>query len=192
MCLRLSTPWTVPTRLLCPWDFPGKNVAVGCYFLLHGIFPAQGLNSHLLHWQADSLPLNHQGSPWGTTLLFFIVAVPIYIPTNDVGGFPSPISSSTGIISCLYEDSHVSIISFRLWFAFPWLLMMMHISSCTCCPFVCFCWKNISWFSIFNQVIFCYWLVLELLCRLHIFVFQYYIISQAITFLLTIWRIYLI
>ena len=119
----------------------------------------QGLNPHLLHWQADSLPLNHQGSPWGMTLLFFIVAAPIYIPTNDVGGFPFPISSSTIIISCLYEDSHVSVISFRLWFAFPCLLMMMNISSCTCCPFVCLLWKNISQFSIFNQVIFCYWLV---------------------------------
>ena len=28
-----------------------------------GIFPSQGLNPCLLHWQADSLPLNHQGSP---------------------------------------------------------------------------------------------------------------------------------
>ena len=28
-----------------------------------GIFPDQGLNSCLLHWQADSLPLDHQGSP---------------------------------------------------------------------------------------------------------------------------------
>ena len=26
-------------------------------------FPDQGLNLCLLHWQADSLPLNHQGSP---------------------------------------------------------------------------------------------------------------------------------
>ena len=25
--------------LLCPWDFPGKNTAVGCHFLLQGIFP---------------------------------------------------------------------------------------------------------------------------------------------------------
>ena len=24
----------------------------------------------------------------GTSILFFIVAVPIYIPTNSVGGFP--------------------------------------------------------------------------------------------------------
>ena len=22
------------TRLPCPWDFPGKNIAVGCHFLL--------------------------------------------------------------------------------------------------------------------------------------------------------------
>ena len=22
-----------PTRLLCPWDFPGKNTGVGCHFL---------------------------------------------------------------------------------------------------------------------------------------------------------------
>ena len=27
-----------------------------------GIFPDQGLNSHLLHWQTDSLPLSHQES----------------------------------------------------------------------------------------------------------------------------------
>ena len=28
-----------------------------------GIFPDQGPNPCLLHWQADSLPLSHQGSP---------------------------------------------------------------------------------------------------------------------------------
>ena len=27
-----------------------------------GIFPDQGLNPRLLHWQVDSLPLSHQGS----------------------------------------------------------------------------------------------------------------------------------
>ena len=37
-----------PARLLCPWDFPGKNTEVGCHFLLEGIFLIQGLNSHLL------------------------------------------------------------------------------------------------------------------------------------------------
>ena len=29
-----------------------------------GIFPAQGWNLYLLHWQVNSLPLSHQGSPW--------------------------------------------------------------------------------------------------------------------------------
>ena len=36
---------------------------MGCHFLLQGIFPTQGWNLHLLHWQKDSLPLSHQGSP---------------------------------------------------------------------------------------------------------------------------------
>ena len=52
-----------PTRLLCPWDFPVKNTRVGSHFLFQGIFPTQGLNLRLLHWQADSLPLSHQASP---------------------------------------------------------------------------------------------------------------------------------
>ena len=52
-----------PTRLLCPWDSPGKNTGVGCHFLLKGIFPTQGMNPHLLHYRrilyhwAPGLPL---------------------------------------------------------------------------------------------------------------------------------------
>ena len=37
-----------PARFLCPWDFPGKNTGVGCYFLLQGIFLTQRLNPRLL------------------------------------------------------------------------------------------------------------------------------------------------
>ena len=37
-----------PTRLLCPWDFPGKNSGMDCHFLLQGIFPTQGYNPCLL------------------------------------------------------------------------------------------------------------------------------------------------
>ena len=36
---------------------------MGCHFLLQGIIPTQGSNLCLLHWQADSLPLSHLGSP---------------------------------------------------------------------------------------------------------------------------------
>ena len=49
-----------PARLLCPWDFPGKNTRVGCHFLVQGIFLTQGSDPmHLRHQQADSLPLHH-------------------------------------------------------------------------------------------------------------------------------------
>ena len=53
-----------PTRLLCPWDSPGKNTGVGYHFLLQGIFPTQGSNLSLLcllPWQVGSLPLAPPG-----------------------------------------------------------------------------------------------------------------------------------
>ena len=43
--------------------FKGKNTWVGCHFLLQGIFPTQGSNPNLLHWQADSLSLSQPGKP---------------------------------------------------------------------------------------------------------------------------------
>ena len=49
-----------PARLLCPWDFPGKNTGVGCHFLLQGIFPAQGFNPGLLHCRQTLYFLSHQ------------------------------------------------------------------------------------------------------------------------------------
>ena len=45
----LSRVQSFATRLLCPWDFPGKNTGVGCHFLLQGIFPTQGSKQHLLY-----------------------------------------------------------------------------------------------------------------------------------------------
>ena len=52
-----------PARLLCPRDFSGKNTIVGCHFILQGIFLPQGSDLGPLHWQVDSLPLSHLGSP---------------------------------------------------------------------------------------------------------------------------------
>ena len=46
-----------PTRLLHPWNSPGKNTGMGCHFLLQGIFPTWGSNPSLFlgrwifyHW----------------------------------------------------------------------------------------------------------------------------------------------
>ena len=63
--LSLQPYGLLPSRLLCPWNFSGKNTGMGCHFLLQGIFPTQGLNlclQGLMYWQADSLPLSHLGS----------------------------------------------------------------------------------------------------------------------------------
>ena len=37
-----------PAKLLYLWDFQGKNIGVGCHFLLEGIFLTQRSNPHLL------------------------------------------------------------------------------------------------------------------------------------------------
>ena len=52
------------TRLLCPWNSPGKNTGVDNHFLLQGIFPTQGWNPGLLHCRQILYCLNHQGSPY--------------------------------------------------------------------------------------------------------------------------------
>ena len=54
-----------PIKLLCPWDFLGKDTGGDYHFILQGIFPTQESNPCLLcllHWQANSLPLDHLGS----------------------------------------------------------------------------------------------------------------------------------
>ena len=52
-----------PARLLCPWDSPGKNTAVGCHFLLQGIFLTQGSNPGLLHCRQILYQLSYEGIP---------------------------------------------------------------------------------------------------------------------------------
>ena len=46
VCMLVAVMWPHGlklTRLLCPWNFPGKKTGEGCYFLLQGIFPDPGL-----------------------------------------------------------------------------------------------------------------------------------------------------
>ena len=53
----------------------GKNTRVGCQFLLQGIFPTQGSNLCLLHWQADFffffLTTEPPGKPLPTRFLVY-------------------------------------------------------------------------------------------------------------------------
>ena len=45
-------------------NFPDKNTTLGCHFLLQRIFLTQESNSHLMHWQVDSLLQSHLESPF--------------------------------------------------------------------------------------------------------------------------------
>ena len=65
-----ATPWTAAQQASLPMELPSQKTGVGWHFLFQGIFPTQGLNPGLLHWQVDSLPLSHQGSP-----MLFILCV---------------------------------------------------------------------------------------------------------------------
>ena len=93
-----------PTRLLCPWNSPGKNTGMGCHALLQGIFPTQGLNlclSCLLFWQEGSLP-GKALCAWGVIncVCFFkwdssrLLCYRLYLfcsPPHTPGGWTSPL-----------------------------------------------------------------------------------------------------
>ena len=81
------------SRLLCPWDPPGKNTCVGSHFLLQGIFLTQGSNPRLLHRQADSLPLSHLESPTHGRPFFILPALPTASISAAPGGLSLPPTS---------------------------------------------------------------------------------------------------
>ena len=51
------------------WNFLGKNIGVGCHFLLQGIFWTQGLNLCFLHWQVDCYTTAPPGKPFSPVLI---------------------------------------------------------------------------------------------------------------------------
>ena len=69
---------------------PGSSVhgilqarILDCHFLLQGIFPTQGLNLHLLHWQVGPLPLSHQGSSSLPLPESHIIEITQYVAFSD-------------------------------------------------------------------------------------------------------------
>ena len=58
-----------PSRLLCPWNSPGRNAGVGSHSLLQGIFLTQGLNPGLLHcrrvlYRGSQREAHGRGAAW--------------------------------------------------------------------------------------------------------------------------------
>ena len=61
------TPWTVALQVPLSMGFPRQEYWSEFPFLTPGDLSDPGIQPrilHLLHWQADSLPLSHLGSPY--------------------------------------------------------------------------------------------------------------------------------
>ena len=93
-----------PTRLLCPWDSPGKNTGVSCKVLLQGIFLTQGSNRSLFMSPALAGRFFTTGKPlWSYhSPLFFFPPITLDILQN---------SFWRGLLSEIYLDH--AFISFR-------------------------------------------------------------------------------
>ena len=77
-----------PTRLLGPWDSPGKSTGASSHFLLQGIFPSQASNPSLPHYRQILYLLSHQGSPLRVkvrrrTFLEFLGSTPFPVVLNE-------------------------------------------------------------------------------------------------------------
>ena len=99
--------------------FPRQEYWSGLLFLLQGIFLTQGSNPSLFHWQANSLPLSHQGSPFPIFRKTFnhtsitsnfspllntsLLSLPYHQPP---GGYSSSMESAS-------PDAQLSILSMR-------------------------------------------------------------------------------
>ena len=69
-----------PTRLLCPWDFPGKSAGVGCHHLLRYIAP---ISASMVTWYSLTRQRNQ-------------IKLPIFIGSQRKQGIPGkkPTSAS--------------------------------------------------------------------------------------------------
>ena len=61
-CLTLCNPMDEATKLLCPWNSPGKNTGVHSHSLLQRIFPTQRSNSDLMHCRQILYPLSYEAT----------------------------------------------------------------------------------------------------------------------------------
>ena len=62
-CLTLPPHGLWHTRLLYPWDSPGKNTGVVCYSLLQGIFPTRESNPGFLNCRQILYHLSYREDP---------------------------------------------------------------------------------------------------------------------------------
>ena len=72
---------------------------------------------------------------WGSSILFSIVVVPIYIPTNSVGVFPFLHTLSSIVICQLINDTILSIVGWYFIVDLIWIsLIISYVEHSFMCP----------------------------------------------------------
>ena len=95
------TPWTVAHQAPLSMKFPRQEYWSGLPLFLQGIFLTQGSTLCLLHWQADSLPLSHQGLPFKLSMHLKTISPPGYysiafsLCIDEVETCPTPTPTSS-------------------------------------------------------------------------------------------------
>ena len=96
-----ATPWTIALQTLQSlFILSRQEYWIRLPFPPPGDLPNQGSNLHLLsflHWQADSLPLSHLGSPWFTAVLLKLHCA---FESIDDGGLVDKLSDSWNLPGC--------------------------------------------------------------------------------------------
>ena len=121
-----------PTRLLCPWDSPGKNTGVGCHFLLQ-LKCTFYCKIHVINVLRYELPKLHLSSEKEQK------AIHRYFILEDVISALPPVSYCVGQMSCqlgallstlrkrLAEDQRIAAITVvrPLCCSLQWLLLII-------------------------------------------------------------------
>ena len=88
-----------PTRLLCPWDSPGKNTGVSCHFLLQCMkVKSESQVAQLCPTPRDPMDCSLPGSSihgifqarvleWGAIAFIVFIKYNVYLNTFNIVGF---------------------------------------------------------------------------------------------------------
>ena len=109
-----------PARLICPWNSPGKNIRVGCHFLLHPkdwcdgnmicwcatvhLFPV--LWSPVSCWELETshgrsmCVFNHFSPPGSSVHGIFLARILEWFAVSFSRGFSWPQGSNLGLLHC--------------------------------------------------------------------------------------------
>ena len=78
-----------PTRLCCPWDFPGKSTGVGCHCLLRSAVSREGLKLSPLKPINNSWEIKQKDRIWlikikSNLFFFFLCMLPLVLLAHRV------------------------------------------------------------------------------------------------------------